>query len=49
MDFLNQDCDEGLTEPLIDLNINDGSNQGIVITDDGTEESCLIISLSVQY
>ena len=49
MDFLNQDCDEGLTEPLIDFNINDGSNQGIVITDDATEKSCHIISLSIQY
>ena len=42
MDFLNQDCDEGLTEQLIDFNINDSSNQGMVITDDATEEGCHI-------
>ena len=49
MDFLNQDCDEGLTEPLIDFNINDGSNQGIVISGDATEESCHIVVLSIQH
>ena len=49
MDFLNQDCDEGLKKPLIDFNIDDGSNQGIVITGDATEESCHIVSLSIQY
>ena len=40
MDFLNQDCNEGITEPLIDFNINNGSNQGMVITNDAREESC---------
>ena len=40
MDFLNQDCNEGITEPLIDFNINKGSNQGMVITNDAREESC---------
>ena len=49
MDLLNQDCDEGLIEPLIDFNIDDGSNQGIVITGDVTAESCHIVSLSIQY
>ena len=43
MDFLNQDCYEGLAEPLIGFNIHDDSNQGIVITDDATEESCHIV------
>ena len=43
MDFLNQDYYEGLAEPLIGFNINDDSNQGIVITDDATEESCHIV------
>ena len=49
MDLLNQDCDEGLTEPLIDFNTDDGSNQGIVITGDVMEENCHIASLSIQY
>ena len=49
MDFLNQDCDEGLTEPLINFNTNDGSNQGIVITGDATDERCHDVSLSIQY
>ena len=49
MDFLKQTCVEGLTEPLVDFNIDDGSNQGIVITGDATEESCHIVSLSIQY
>ena len=43
MDFLNQDCDEDLTEPLIDFNINDGSNLGIIITGDVTEERAVIL------
>ena len=39
MHFLNQDCNEGIAEPLIDFNINNGSNQGMVTTDDAREES----------
>ena len=49
MNFLNQDCDEGLTEPLINFNTNGGSNHGIVITGDATDERCHDVSLSIQY
>ena len=49
MDLVNQNCGENLTEPLIDFDINDGSNQRIVMTGDETKESCHIVSLFMQY
>lgn len=49
LDLVNQNCGENLTEPQIDFDINDGSNQRIVMTGDKTKESCHIVSLFMQY